>query len=80
MNKAQENSERSSGELKWSKYTGVCRMCRRRFRISEQFIADQRENYGRYAGTDEDLANTAEWCIECATGEEAEGEIVESEA
>jgi hypothetical protein len=79
MNKAQSNSERSSDKLTWSKYTGRCIQCGRRFRISDRAMAEMREAYGE-GQYEEEYANSVEWCLGCATGEEVEGEIVESEA
>lgn len=60
----------AEGTVQWTEYVGRCQMCGWAFRVSAEFIADFREEYEDEGLTDRQVAETAEYCLQCSCGPE----------
>lgn len=72
-----------TARIAWSRYTGWCQGCRRRFRITLEALAQNREHliaaHGQEVSADNsdaELATQFEFCMECSGGCKNTGEFI----
>lgn len=61
--------------IEWSRYATYCRQCGKAVRISQKTLTDQMERDGGVI-SEEDTAKGIVYCLACASGTVADGEVI----
>lgn len=65
---------RAAHALTWTPFIAKCTNCGRRFRVSQQAIDENRESMDTEGQTDQQIAESFDFCIGCIIGASPEGE------